>query len=91
MVGQCVEDFGTGEDMEADEKNVVGEQHESSPLIGKAVLSKDMVYKITDILDLWVFHNVFVHSDGSDPEEYTSDHHCNDAWNPSEHAEEKQV
>lgn len=83
MIRQGVQNLGTGEDVEADQKDVVGEQHEPGPFISNAALSKGIVSKITDVLDLRVFHDVLVHSNGSDPEEYTSNHHGDDARNPS--------
>ena len=47
MIGEGIEDFGRCEDMETDEKDVVGEQHESTKLIGKSAFSKDMISEIT--------------------------------------------
>lgn len=47
MIRESVEDLGSGENMEADEKDVVGQQHESSKLIGNPALSKSIVSKVT--------------------------------------------
>jgi len=47
VIRQGVEDLGTGKDVEADENNVVGEQHEPRECIGNSALSKGVVSKIT--------------------------------------------
>ena len=46
MIREGVEDFCGGKDMETDEKNVVGEQHEAAEFISKPALSKDVISKI---------------------------------------------
>jgi hypothetical protein len=47
VIGQGVEDLGAGKDMETNEKDVVGEQHETSKLISKSSSSKGLISEIT--------------------------------------------
>jgi hypothetical protein len=47
VIGQGVEDLGAGKDMETNKKDVVGEQHETSELIGKSSSSKGFISEIT--------------------------------------------
>lgn len=47
VIGQCVEDFCPGKDVEADQKDVVGEQHEPGEFISDLALPKGVVSKIT--------------------------------------------
>lgn len=47
VVRQRVEDLGTGKDVEADQKDVIGEQHEGSECVSNPALSKGVVSKIT--------------------------------------------
>lgn len=61
MIGKRVQDLGAGEDVEADEKDVVGEQHEGGEVIGNSTLAKDVVSKVADISDLWIYHDELVH------------------------------
>lgn len=49
--------------METDKEDVVGEQHESSELVRDSALSEDIVTEVTDISDLRVLHDEFVHGD----------------------------
>lgn len=83
VVGQGVEDFGTGEDVETDQEDVVGEQHESGELVGDARLAKCVVSKVADVSDLGVFHDEFVHGHGGDPEEDPGADHGDDTGHPS--------
>ena len=47
VIRQSVEDLGTSKDVEADKKDVVGEQHEPAEFIGNSTLSKGVISKIT--------------------------------------------
>lgn len=47
MVRQRIQHLGTGEDMESDEKDIVGQQHKCGEDIGSTTLSKDIVSEIT--------------------------------------------
>jgi predicted transcriptional regulator len=47
LLRQRVEDLGTGKDVKADQKDVVGEQHEASECVSNSALSKGVVSKIT--------------------------------------------
>lgn len=47
VVGQRVEHLCAGEDVEADEEDVVGKQHHPSEFVGNAALPKDVVTKVT--------------------------------------------
>ena len=47
MIGEGVEDFCGSQDVETNEKDVVGQQHEPTELIRNPALSKDVVSKIT--------------------------------------------
>jgi hypothetical protein len=47
VVRQRVEDLSTGKDVKADQKDVVGEQHEASECVSNSALSKGVVSKIT--------------------------------------------
>jgi hypothetical protein len=38
---------------------------------------------LTDVFDVRVLHDVFVHCERGDPEEYTCNHHGDDTGNPS--------
>jgi hypothetical protein len=43
-------------------------------------------YRLTNILNLRVLHDEFVHGNGGDPEEDTGEDHSDDSWNPSQDA-----
>ena len=73
--------------MEPDKKDVVGEQHEAGPFISKPAFTKRIVSEITDVLDLGVLHDIFVHSDGRNPEEDSGAHHSDYARHPAEDGE----
>jgi hypothetical protein len=73
--------------MEPNEEDVVGKQHESAELISNAVLAKDIVAEIADVLNLRVLHDVFVHGNGCEPEENSSENHCDYSGHPSEDSE----
>jgi hypothetical protein len=47
VIRQGVKNFGTSEDVEADQKDVVGEQHEPGKFICYSALAKGVVTKIT--------------------------------------------
>jgi hypothetical protein len=47
--------------VEADEEDVVGQQHESREFVCDATLSKGVVSKVADVLDLRVLHDEFPH------------------------------
>ena len=47
MIRQSVEDLGPSKDVEADQDDIVGEQHEPSEFVSKSSLSKGVVSKIT--------------------------------------------
>lgn len=84
MIRQRIEDFGASKDMETNQHDIVGEQHESSELICDLALSKGVVSEVADIPDLWVFHDEFVHRERSDVEEYPSEYHCDDSRYPAQ-------
>lgn len=114
MIRKCVEDLGAREDVETDEEDVVGEEHEAAEFVCDLALPECVVSEITccskysvsyafpveqketegvlgnagekhtDIFDLWMLHDEFVHRNGGDPEEYTSKNHSNYPWNPSQ-------
>ena len=73
--------------MEADEEDVVGEQHEGGEVVGNAALAEDVVSKVADVHDLRVFHDELVHGDGGDPEESAGNKHGEDTWYPSKHGQ----
>ena len=54
MIRQGIEHLGTGEDVKANEKDVVGEQHKSGEFICNSTLSKRIVSEIT-----WFNHSQF--------------------------------
>ncbi len=89
MIGERIEDFGAGENMETDEHDVVEEQHDCGEFIGNLALAEDVVAEIANVFDLGVLHDVFVHSNGGDPEERASHEHGDDTRNPSQNAAER--
>ena len=46
VIGQGVEDLGGGEDVETDEEDIVGEQHEPGELVRDLALSEGIVTKV---------------------------------------------
>jgi hypothetical protein len=46
VIRQGVKDLGTGKDVEADKKDVVGKQHEPGEFISNSALPKSVVSKI---------------------------------------------
>jgi hypothetical protein len=73
--------------MEADQENVVREQHEAGEFICNFASSEGVVAEIADVFDLGVLHDEFVHRDARNPETDSSDNHSDDAGNPSEYGE----
>jgi len=52
-------------------------------MVSDITLAEDVVTKIADVHDLRMLHDVFVHSDGGDPEENTSNDHGDETRYPS--------
>jgi hypothetical protein len=73
--------------VESDENDVIGKQHEAAEFVRNSALSKGVISEITDIHDLRILHNEFVHRHGCDPEENTSANHGDDSWNPAQDTE----
>jgi hypothetical protein len=55
MIRKSVDDLGGGQDMETDEDDVVGEEHESAELVSNSALAKNVVSKIAWKLLLVLF------------------------------------
>lgn len=87
VVAEGVEHFCTGEDVEADEHDVVGEQHESRELVGDIALAKGVVAKVDNVLDLGVLHDELVHGERGDVKEQAGDDHGDDTGHPAEDGE----
>ena len=85
MIRQGVEDLGAGENVEANQQDVVGEQHEARPLVSNSAFAEDVVAKVADVSDLGVLHDVLVHGNRGDPEEDASADHGDDAGNPTKY------
>lgn len=47
MIGQGIQDLGAGQDVESDEQDVVGQQHESREVPCGLALSKDVISEVT--------------------------------------------
>jgi hypothetical protein len=47
VIGQGIQDFGAGQDVEPDEQDVIGQQHESREVPCGLALSKDVVSEVT--------------------------------------------
>ena len=73
--------------MEADQKNVVGEQHEAGESVCELAVSEGVVSEVTDIFDLGVLHDELVHGYGGDPEKHSGDDHGDDSRNPAKDRE----
>lgn len=58
MIRECVEYLGAGEDVETDQHNVVGEEHECGEPVGDLRLSEDVVAEVADVMDQRVLHDV---------------------------------
>lgn len=84
VIRECVEDLGTSKDVETNEENVVGEQHEPGELVSKLAFAEGVVAKVTDVLDLGILHDEFPHRVGRNPEERPRNKHGNDPWDPTE-------
>lgn len=54
MVRESIDDFCAGEDVEADKKNVVCQQHTAAEFIRKPAFPKDFVSEITDVPDMTI-------------------------------------
>lgn len=61
MIAEGVEHFGAGEDMEADEEDIVGKQHESSKLVCDLAVPTGIVCEVADVLDLRIPHDELMH------------------------------
>lgn len=83
MIRKGVDDLGAGEDVETDEKNIIGQQHESTELIGPATLPEYGISKIANVFDVRVLHDIFVHGHGGEPEKNAGQNHGNYSRNPS--------
>ena len=83
VIREGVKDLGTSKDVESNQHNVVGEQHETGEFICNLALSANVVSEVADIPDLGVLHDEFVHGDGGDPEEDARTDHGDYARNPS--------
>lgn len=58
MVGKSINNFCACEDVEADKKDVVREQHAAAEFVCNSASPKDVVSEITDVLDMTVTHYV---------------------------------
>lgn len=58
MIRQSIENLGPGKDVEADQNDIVGEQHKPSEFISKSSLAKGVVSEITyrraNVISFWV-------------------------------------
>ncbi len=54
MIAQRIEDLRAGQDVEANEHDVIGQEHETRELVGNLALAEDVIAKVADISDLWV-------------------------------------
>ena len=84
MVAEGVEHLGAGQDVEANEHDVVSEQHECSEVVCDHALAKDIVTEVADVVDLGVLHDELVHRDRGDPEKGACQQHCDYAGYPAE-------
>lgn len=84
MAGEGVQNLCASKDVETNKQDVVGQEHEGSEVVGGVTLAEDVVAEIADVLDLRVFHDVVVHSDGGDPEKSARDEHGDESGYPSE-------
>lgn len=56
MVRKSIDNLCTCEDVKADKKDVVREEHAAAELVCNSASPKDVVPKITDVLDMTVTH-----------------------------------
>ena len=63
MIRKRVEDLGASENMEANQEDIICQQHKGCEMICNHALAKDIVSKVTDIHDLWMSHDILVHRD----------------------------
>jgi len=56
-----VEDLCSSQDVETNQHDVVGQQHESSKLVCDPALSECVVAKVADVSDLGILHDKLVH------------------------------
>ena len=87
VVRERVEDPGAGEDVEADQEDVVGEEHEARELVGDAGSPERVVPEVADVSDLGVLHDEFPHGHRRDPEQETRADHGEDPGDPAEDTE----
>lgn len=87
VVREGVEDLGPGEDVEANEQDVVGQQHEARELVGHARLAAGVVGKVADVFDLGMLHDEPVHGERGDPEEDAGHGDRQHAGQPTEDGE----
>lgn len=63
VIAERIQNLCSRQDVEANEQDIVGQQHEPSKLISKFTLSKGKISKVADIPDGRVLHDELVHRD----------------------------
>ena len=79
MARQSIQDLGSGENVESDQHDVVGEKHESSEFVGDLAPAEGVVSEVANILNLRVFHDESPHGHAGDVEKNTGSQHRQDA------------
>ena len=87
VVGEGVDYFCAGEHVEADEHDVVEQQHDGGEFVGDFGLAEGVVAEVADVFDLRVLHDEFVHGQRCDVEEHAGNDHGDYARYPAEDAE----
>lgn len=63
VIREGIEDFGAGEDVKADEHDVVQKQHDGRELVRNLALAESIIAEIADVLDLGILHDELPHGD----------------------------
>lgn len=67
VIRQGVEDLSTGEDVKANEQDIVCKQHRPCEFVCNTTLVARDICKVAYVLYLRVFHDELVHGDRCDP------------------------
>lgn len=87
VVTEGVEDLGGRQDVETNEEDVVGEEHEGSGLVGESALAEEKVSNVANVANVGVLHHELPHGVTGDPEEDTGEESGDECRSPTENAE----
>lgn len=87
VIGEGIDDLGAGKDVETDQQDVVGKEHESGEVVCNHGFAKDFVAEVADVFDVRVLHDITMHRDTCRPEDGATDQHRQDTRDPSQNRE----